>query len=326
MKRNFFILFRLRVLKLLFHVYGAWVTICDFELSFRRGCLMLLRSVGVHDGSFHADEVTACALLLFCDRIDRDRIVRSRDLDRLSQCEYVCDVGGLYDPATKRFDHHQASYMGDLSSAGMVCLHLKDQGIIDRATYDVLNATFLLGVDVHDNGRAHLERGTATFSQVITSFIPPVYDAHPDVLDRAFFEAVDFALGYIKRVLERFFYMQSCKEKVERSMKAQKAVLDFEEAMPWLESFFELGGKNHPAAFVIMPASGRWKLRGIPPSLEERMKVRVPLPLAWAGLLDEDLARVSGIPGAVFCHKGRFISVWETKESALKAVQIALEG
>ena len=80
-----------------------------------------------------------------------------------------------------------------------------------------------------------------------------------------------------------------------------------------------MGGEEHPASFVIMPASNHWKLRGIPPSPRRRMEVRVPLPEQWAGLLDEDLKKASGIDGAIFCHKGRFISVWETKEDALNA-------
>jgi uncharacterized UPF0160 family protein len=54
------------------------------------------------------------------------------------------------------------------------------------------------------------------------------------------------------------------------------------------------------------------------------MKVRMPLPKEWAGLLDEDLKKVSGLPGAIFCHKGRFVSVWETKEDALKALNYIL--
>lgn len=53
-----------------------------------------LRSCGVHDGTFHADEITACALLMLFDLIDEDKIIRTRDLDVLSTCEYVCDVGG----------------------------------------------------------------------------------------------------------------------------------------------------------------------------------------------------------------------------------------
>jgi len=54
------------------------------------------------------------------------------------------------------------------------------------------------------------------------------------------------------------------------------------------------------------------------------MKVRTPLPQEWAGLLDEDLKRASGIRGAIFCHKGRFISVWETKEDVFKALDYVI--
>ncbi|MBS0649692.1 MAG: MYG1 family protein, partial [Verrucomicrobia bacterium] len=48
---------------------------------------MIPRSCGTHDGSFHADEVTACALLLLFDQIDRDKIIRTRDSSKLSKCD-----------------------------------------------------------------------------------------------------------------------------------------------------------------------------------------------------------------------------------------------
>ncbi|MDN3508230.1 MAG: MYG1 family protein, partial [Simkaniaceae bacterium] len=64
-----------------------------------------------------------------------------------------------------------------------------------------------------------------------------------------------------------------------------------------------------------------WKLRGIPPTERMKMQVRHPLPEKWAGLLEEELREVTGIPGAVFCHKGQFISIWETKEDAQKAYE-----
>ncbi len=91
-----------------------------------------------------------------------------------------------------------------------------------------------------------------------------------------------------------------------------------------MDSFFEMEGENHPAMFVVMPSGGHWKLRGIPPNSEEKMKVRMPLPSEWAGLLEDDLKRVSGISGGIFCHKGRFISVWETKEDAFQALEFIL--
>ena len=101
-------------------------------------------------------------------------------------------------------------------------------------------------------------------------------------------------------------------------------LLLFDHSIPWMENFFELGGEVHPAQFVIMPAGPHWKLRGIPPSMNERMKVRRPLPESWAGLHDLDLQKASGISGAVFCHKGRFISIWKTKEDAIRAFHLVI--
>ena len=286
---------------------------------------MIDRSIGTHDGSFHADEVTACALLVTFGLADENKIVRSRDPAELNRCEFVCDVGGIYDPSKKRFDHHQSEYTGEMSSAGMILLYLKEQGVIDAATYDFLNNSLVRGVDAHDNGKVTSQIGTCTFSHVVSNFVPAVYDPPGDVQTKAFFEALDFVIGHLKRLLERFSYIYACREKVAESMRKKEKFLYFEEAMPWMDSFFEMEGESHPALFVVMPSGGHWKVRGIPPSSEEKMKVRVPLPLEWAGLLDGDLKRASGIPGAIFCHKGRFISVWETKEDAFKALEYMLE-
>jgi uncharacterized UPF0160 family protein len=285
----------------------------------------IMRSFGTHDGTFHADEVTACALLLLFKEIDRSKVLRSRDLEKLASCEYVCDVGGVYDPSIKRFDHHQSDYTGDMSSAGMVWQFLKDQQKITPALYTFFNHSLILGVDAQDNGRAMPEVGICTFSQVISNFVPPLYDAPREVQEAAFFDALGFTLGHLERLLIRFYYIQDCKQKVADCMALGKNYLLFDEAMPWMDSFFDMDGDHHPALFVIMPSGGHWKLRGIPPNSVERMKVRAPLPEKWAGLLEEDLKRVSGIKGAIFCHKGRFISVWQTKEDALQALDYTLK-
>ncbi|MBI3900748.1 MAG: MYG1 family protein, partial [Chlamydiia bacterium] len=278
------------------------------------------RSFGTHDGSFHADEVTACSLLLLFGLIDRDKIIRSRDPLRLSFCDYVCDVGGIYDPKKRRFDHHQVDYQGPLSSAGMILLHLKAEGVIDTHFYETLNNLLILGVDAHDNGRSSSELGITTFSHVVSNFIPVEYEAPKEELDEAFFKALDFVVGHLERVHRRFVYSQQCGGTVRRVMAESGNALIFEKPIPWMDMFFELGGDLHPAKFVIMPAGNHWKLRGIPPNCNEKMKVRRPLPEKWAGLHEEALRQVSGIPGAIFCHKGRFISIWETKEDALMAL------
>lgn len=294
----------------------------------RRASLMntqkIPRSFGTHDGTFHADEVTACGLLLLFNLIDQDQIIRTRDLKLLGNCEYVCDVGGVYDPHQKLFDHHQAGYEGSLSSAGMILLYLKHTGIINPKEYDLFNLSLVLGVDAHDNGKDPQIPGLCTYSNIVSSFTPIFHDSDPATLDSSFFEALEFVKGYLNRLWNRYKYIQSCRQTVAESMMKYKECLIFEQNIPWMESFFEMDGIHHTAKFVIMPSGKHWKLRGVPPCFEDKMKVRVPLPQEWAGLIEEDLKKVSGIEGAIFCHKGRFISVWETREDALKALEIAL--
>ncbi len=283
------------------------------------------RSLGIHDGTFHADEVTACGLLILFDLIDEDKIVRSRDPAILSSCEFVCDVGGVYDPAQKLFDHHQVSYTGELSSAGMVLLYLKERHVISEDAFQFFNGILILGVDAHDNGRCEPRLGQCTFSHVIANYNPPSYETTDEELNHAFYEALHFVVGYLRRLRNRFKYNCECQKIVQEVMKRDHICLFFDHGVSWLESFFALKGENHPALFIIMPAKGQWKLRCIPPDYGHRMQVRLPLPEAWAGLLGEELKNASGIDGAIFCHKGRFTSVWKTREDAIKALKIVLD-
>lgn len=284
----------------------------------------IARSLGTHDGTFHADEVTASALLLFYDLIDKDKIIRTRNTENLAQCEYVCDVGGVLDPKSCRFDHHQRDYRGSKSSAGLVLEYLIAQGVISEEFGSFLDEEFIRGVDAHDNGKVLCPEGVMTFSHIVAQMVPVDYACTAEQSNRAFLQAVDWVYGVIARIKAKYDYRISCCELVHLAMKSSLASKDpklliFDQNLPWLENFFALGGKTHPAQFVLMPSGQHWKLRGIPPHLGDKMSVRTPLPANWAGLLAEDLEKASGISGGIFCHKGRFISVWATKDAALRA-------
>lgn len=282
-------------------------------------------TLGTHDGRFHADEVTAAALLTHFGLVTRAGVVRTRDPKILDTCEYVCDVGGIYDPNKKLFDHHQVDYVGPLSSAGMILQYLKDCDIISQSLYHHIYNDLVQGVDAYDNGKELLGPHVTTFSHVISNFNSIIYDATSEEETTAFFDALSFVEGHIGRMIDRFNYVQSCREDVKEAMQKGKKVLFFDRSIPWMDTFFDLDGEKHPAVYVVMPAGKHWKLRGIPPTSTERMKVRQPLPEEWAGLLEEELKKKTGIPGAIFCHKGRFISVWETKNDAELALDLALK-
>ncbi len=71
--------------------------------------------------------------------------------------------GGIYDPEQKLFDHHQLTYKGELSSAGMILLYLKERKILSEDEYQLFNHSLIYGVDAHDNGRAPQESGFCSF-------------------------------------------------------------------------------------------------------------------------------------------------------------------
>lgn len=65
------------------------------------------KSIGTHNGVFHADEVLACAMLSkFTQEFKDAKIVRTRDQSILDKMDLVVDVGGVYEPEKKRYDHH----------------------------------------------------------------------------------------------------------------------------------------------------------------------------------------------------------------------------
>lgn len=288
--------------------------------------LKKLRSLGIHDGVFHADEVTAAALLIFFHLVDENLIIRTRDGAKLSTCDYVCDVGGIYDPEKKLFDHHQAEYQGMMSSAGMVLLYLKERQIMSLDEYHLFNNSLIIGIDDHDNGRARQEVGYCSFSHVIANFNPITYELTAKDQLPYFLQALHFVLGHLERLKKRHDYAKECQAMVAEAMSAKKPYLFFPKAIPWQENFFMLGGLSHPALFVVMPSGDHWKVRAIPPDYEHRMETRLALPEKWGGLSDEALQKVTGIPGAIFCHKGGFTSVWRTKEDAREALKVILKS
>ncbi|EKG21877.1 Metal-dependent protein hydrolase [Macrophomina phaseolina MS6] len=87
--------------------------------------------IGTHNGHFHADEALAVYLLRTLPTYGSSPLVRTRDPAVLETCHTVVDVGGVYDHAKNRYDHHQREFDAyfpgknatKLSSAGLVYKH-----------------------------------------------------------------------------------------------------------------------------------------------------------------------------------------------------------
>jgi uncharacterized UPF0160 family protein len=122
-------------------------------------------TVKTHNGVFHADEAMAIALISLYEKKGIGRvtstpeksdnfinIIRTRDVT--VDATYTVDVGGVYDPDNGQFDHHQSSYGGELSSAGMVLAYIKERGFESNQYIDEL----VKDIDANDTGRARSDR------------------------------------------------------------------------------------------------------------------------------------------------------------------------
>ncbi|MCK5787794.1 MAG: MYG1 family protein [Chlamydiia bacterium] len=293
---------------------------------------MVLRSVGVHSGRFHADEVFAVSLLLFCNLVDSDKIYRTRDREVLDKCEFVCDVGHVFDEDLKRFDHHQLSYKGKRSSAGLVLDFLENKQYISSDLANHIRGSFLDGVDAEDTGYSKLPAGFASISIVLGSFYFKKHDSSDKNIYNQFMDAVDFAKGFLDRIALKYEYtMQYALPRLERACsECKNHTIILEEEFDWRNALFrimrESKYKDIGIYFVISKdKKNHWSIKCVPRTLGS-FECCVNFPESWAGLDGEELSRVSGIEGAVFCHKKLFISVWESKESALDAVKASLKG
>ena len=279
-------------------------------------------TIATHSGPFHADDVMATALIkTFYD--PEVSVVRTRNPEQIDEADIVVDVGAIFDPEARRFDHHQASYEGTRSSAGMILDWLEETGMVKHSVSDTLRAEVMDYLDAVDTGRRAPASDVPCFPRIIDALNQPADEG--DGFDVAFRGAVSFACAYLRGIIAAVDKIERARVVVraamERAEQTGKNVLFFDGYISWKQPYFENGGEEHPTEYVLFPGTdGSWRILAIPPRLGDFAQ-KHPLPATWAGLSDEELEQASGIPGAVFCHKNRFIAVFKTREGALRALR-----
>lgn len=141
------------------------------------------KTIGTHSGTFQADEALGVWLLRQTPTYRKAKVVRSRDKDVLGPLDIVIDVGGVYDHATLRYDHHQRGYderfddkdggtprCTKLSASGLVYRHYGREVIkayypdlIDdqlELAYTKMYSSFMEAIDAIDTGVEQYPEGT----------------------------------------------------------------------------------------------------------------------------------------------------------------------
>ena len=188
-------------------------------------------SITVHSGVFHADEVASCVVLRLTHEFSNYSVIRTRIPEIIKGSGIVADVGYIFDHETKRYDHHQRSFIEvfgyghshKLSSFGLIWKYYgkavvknlllgKDDYKQLDITPDLINSLrkkiyseYIASIDAIDNGDRELkvksirgDRETANLidgsniSSKIRQFNTNWWDNSPDSQSNSFMRAYNY--------------------------------------------------------------------------------------------------------------------------------------
>ncbi len=320
--------------------------------------------IGTHNGAFHCDEVLACAMLKLLDRYKDAEIVRSRDPAVLAECDVVVDVGGEFDPAKHRYDHHQKGFAESvstlmkgkkwttkLSSAGLVYVHFgkeiiakllddsKDEVFVDKI-FDKVYAHFMEEVDAHDNGVSAYDGDprfiVSTDIGNRVAALRPAWNEPDQDTDKGFRKALDLVRPeFVDRVRyygtawwpARTLVAEAMERRFDADPSGRIIVLD--QSCPYREHLWELEREQDLVGQILYGvfedvSNSSWRVAAV--SVEGRQfESRLKLPEEWRALRDDKLSKVSGIDECVFVHAAGFIGGNWTKKGALLMAAKAVE-
>jgi uncharacterized UPF0160 family protein len=315
-----------------------------------------------HSGSFHADDVFGVAVLAALH--PQHEIVRTRDARQFAQADFLVDVGGEWDAARGRFDHHQRGFDGarmrgsaggtaeraeGYASAGLVWLAFGpayvrqvagemgaalDEAAVAAVAQDV-DAVLVRYLDLVDTGAQAVAPGAFGLSSqlaLLNSTWLEERGLDGPAAARLQLERFREAMAITQRLLHRLVLRRIGQHLAADQVRASARLLDgrvlhlSEGGMPWTAVVV----KEMPDVLLVLypesDESGQRHVLRTVPAGEDSFASRLDLPDAWAGLREQQLADASGVPDALFCHGNRFIAVARSFEGALRLAELALRG
>jgi uncharacterized UPF0160 family protein len=300
-----------------------------------------------HSGVFHADEV--CAYTILSDLHPHAELERTRDPARIAadpSTTIVFDVGGVYDPAAGRFDHHQSDSPRRPDGLAYASFGL----VWEHAGRDWLAGHHKLPADliepVHAGMAAGMVRAVdqvdvqavppgvhvpATLSGIVFAMNPsPGWDGAERIDEAQRTEGFRQAAGFVRGVLQREVHQQAraavaglaLEDALARSTDPRVAVL--ETHVPWQQAGSALRAAPQLLA-VVAPGvePGEWCITAAPQDGDGFARRRL-FPSSWHGLRGDALTAAGGPAGVHFCHKDGFFAATKSKDDAIGFAQQAL--
>lgn len=294
-----------------------------------------IKKLVTHSGSFHTDDIFATVVLSMVLQKEGQKfeVIRTRDPEIIKNADYVYDVGGIYDEATNRFDHHQVGGAGknefgiEYSSFGLVWKKFGESICGSKKVADIINKKLVAPVDAHDNGMDLVENKYDVSPYNLQYFfysMVPTWREENTTNDQMFFECVEIAKRVLLREIIQARDIIISEEAIAQIYKnaKDKQILIFDKNYPSAEVL-----QNFPEPlYAIYPRiDTTWGIKSIRTDIKS-FKNRKDFPASWGGLREDELQKITGVSDAIFCHRALFLAVAQSKEGAIKLAQIALQS
>ncbi len=293
-----------------------------------------MKKIITHSGNFHADDIFAVATIqLILEKEGKIfEVVRTRDEEVMKTGDFVVDVGGVYDADKNLFDHHMPEGAGErenkipYASFGLVwkkfgkelCGSNEVVGRIDKKLAQSIDATDV-GIDLFTNIKEDV------YPYLLRSFLVSLKPTwkEDDLNEYVMF---DKAVNFAKEILQREIKItQDVAEGEQAVIEAynkteDKRIIIMDKKYPWEDV---LSGYKEPL-YAIYPNIS-WRVKAVRDDFNS-FENRKDFPESWGGKNDEELAEITGVSDALFCHRARFLAGAKSKEGAIKLAQIALDA
>ena len=292
-----------------------------------------MKKIVTHNGKFHADDVCAVAALSLV--IDEPiEIIRTRDPEIINTADFVVDVGGIFDPEKQRFDHHQEGGAGvrpngiPYAAFGLIWKSYGEKLSGDLSSVaEIIDTKFVQPLDAVDNGvdiESKKFEGISSygFDSVVDAFVSTWKEVDRD-MDSVFRDLVEFAKALIAREIMQARAKEEARIFVEEaySKSEDKRIIVVDE--PYTMRAV-LASHPEPLFFVRPQYDGTWSIGTVRDDLSS-FKNRKSFPHTWGGKKGDELAQISGVEDAIFCHRGLFFASAKSKEGAIQLAQLAVE-
>lgn len=286
-----------------------------------------------HDGGFHSDDVFAAATLAlyFEKKHESFEFIRTRDEEIIKTGDIVFDVGGVYDEDKNKFDHHQKGLAPrenaiEYASFGLVWKKFGKSLLEREESWKIIEEKLVCPIDALDNGQEISKPNSSIYPYLIQDAIGSLRLTWKEdfMLENEMFQkAIELAKIFLFREIKHADAQILARENVLRDYDntKDKRIVILSDNYPYENVLIDF---KEPV-FVIMQkkSNGLWCVKAVRENVKS-FKNRKNFPETWGGLRDESLQNLTGVPDAVFCHKGLFLAVAKSKEGALKLAEIAL--